>query len=71
MRFILIIFVILNLSAKENMKNEKVFSCSNKKKYCKQMTSCEEAMFYLQQCGLKRLDRDKDGIPCERICKGK
>jgi hypothetical protein len=33
------------------------------------MTSCEEARFYLEQCGAKRLDRDHDGIPCETICR--
>ena len=39
-----------------------------KKKYCSQMSSCSEARFYLQ-CGVTRLDRDKDGIPCESLCK--
>ncbi len=34
---------------------------------CEQMTSCEEAMFFLQNCkGPKlNLDQDEDGIPCE------
>lgn len=45
------------------------FSCGSKR-YCKQMNSCEEARFYLNQCGLKRLDRDNDGVPCESICPG-
>ena len=45
-----------------------LFSCDVKKN-CKQMNSCEEARFYLTQCGRKRLDGDKDGIPCESICK--
>ena len=45
------------------------FSCVDaNKKYCKHMRSCEEAKFYLKQCGKKRLDRDRDGIPCESIC---
>ena len=44
------------------------FICGTKK-YCRQMDSCEEAMFYLNECGLKRLDGDKDGIPCERLCR--
>ncbi|TYO96773.1 endonuclease YncB(thermonuclease family) [Geothermobacter ehrlichii] len=39
------------------------------KRYCREMVSCEEAMFYLNQCGLTRLDRDGDGIPCESICR--
>lgn len=40
------------------------------KHFCKQMASCAEAKFYLQQCGLRRLDRDGDGVPCESICPG-
>lgn len=36
-----------------------------KKTICSQMNSCKEAKFYLQNCNLKRLDKDKDGIPCE------
>lgn len=42
------------------------FQCGKSK--CGQMNSCEEAYFHLQQCGQKRLDRDRDGIPCESIC---
>ena len=39
------------------------------KRYCKQMDSCEEAYFYLRQCGLQRLDGDHDGVPCEALCR--
>ena len=42
-------------------------SCGNKH-YCKEMTSCEEAMLYLTQCRLSHLDNDSDGIPCEKLC---
>lgn len=38
------------------------------KTYCTQMTSCEEAMFHFRNCGLARLDGDRDGVPCERLC---
>ena len=38
------------------------------KRYCKQMNSCEEAIAFLSQCGLSRLDGDKDGVPCEVLC---
>jgi hypothetical protein len=31
--------------------------------------NCEEATFYLQQCGVKSLDRDGDGIPCASLCR--
>lgn len=42
--------------------------CGNKRR-CKEMASCEEARFYLTECGVSSLDRDKDGIPCESLCR--
>lgn len=39
-----------------------------KKNYCSQMVTCDEAHFYLTVCGVKRLDTNKDGIPCESLC---
>lgn len=39
------------------------------KKTCKEMTSCSEAKFHLEQCGLTRLDGDRDGVPCEAKCR--
>ena len=44
------------------------FQCGSKR-YCKEMTSCEEAKYYLRKCGLSRLHGDKDGVPCESICR--
>ena len=35
---------------------------------CGQMSRCEEAKFYLSQCGVKRLDGDGDGVPCASLC---
>ncbi|MGV0005558.1 MAG: thermonuclease family protein [Candidatus Porifericomitaceae bacterium WSBS_2022_MAG_OTU9] len=43
-------------------------SCGSKL-YCRQMQSCEEARFYLNKCGLTRLDGDSDGTPCEALCR--
>lgn len=54
---------------KKTTSSQSGFTCGGKRK-CAEMSSCEEAYFYLKQCGLKRLDRDKDGIPCEKICGG-
>lgn len=39
------------------------------KRYCREMTSCAEARFYLEKCGLSRIDGDHDGIPCESLCR--
>lgn len=38
------------------------------KKHCSEMRSCEEARHYLTACGLKYLDGDGDGVPCEKLC---
>lgn len=42
-------------------------SCGSKR-YCKQMATCAEARHYLNDCGVSRLDRDGDGVPCESLC---
>lgn len=36
---------------------------------CREMSSCAEARFYLRSCGLSKLDRNGDGVPCESICR--
>lgn len=43
-------------------------SCGTKR-YCTQMSSCEEAKFHLHSCGITSLDRDGDGVPCENLCR--
>ena len=43
--------------------------CQPDKRFCKDMTTCEEARFYLTTCGLGGLDRDKAGVPCEKLCR--
>lgn len=55
-------------SVRKEPEGASSFSCGGKTK-CGEMSSCEEALFYLEHCGLSRLDGDKDGIPCESLCK--
>jgi hypothetical protein len=43
-------------------------ACGEKNK-CREMVNCAEAKHYLNDCGVGRLDRDNDGIPCESICR--
>lgn len=38
---------------------------------CAEMTSCREARFHHEQCGLAHLDGDGDGVPCEALCGGR
>jgi cold shock CspA family protein len=40
------------------------FSCTGKQS-CSQMTSCEEARFYIAHCPDTQMDGDGDGVPCE------
>ncbi|MBF7071227.1 excalibur calcium-binding domain-containing protein [Aliarcobacter butzleri] len=71
-KILIVIILALSLFSAEKEKQKAEvkleFKCEGKK-YCKEMNSCKEAMFYLKQCGVSRLDRDKDGIPCETICR--
>lgn len=41
--------------------------CGNKKR-CGEMNSCAEARHYLTVCGVKSLDANGDGVPCEKLC---
>lgn len=39
------------------------------KRTCREMTSCAEAKDFLTRCGVKSLDGDHDGVPCEALCR--
>ncbi len=56
---------------RENEMIRTGFNCAVRKTRCTQMRSCEEAMFYLDECHRHRLDSDKDGVPCESLCPSK
>lgn len=49
---------------KERYVSKQVFTCSGKT-HCSQMSSCEEAKYYLNNCPGTITDGDGDGIPCE------
>ena len=49
--------------------NANLSGCGSKKR-CSEMTSCEEARYYLAQCGIKTLDGNSDGVPCDKLCGG-
>lgn len=40
------------------------YSCDGRR-YCSQMTSCEEATYFLRHCPETEMDGDGDGVPCE------
>lgn len=41
------------------------FTCDGRI-YCSQMTSCEQAKYFLARCPGTKMDGDRDGIPCEQ-----
>lgn len=41
------------------------FRCDGRT-YCSEMTSCDEAKYFLAHCPNVKMDGDHDGIPCER-----
>ncbi|MDD1608378.1 MAG: excalibur calcium-binding domain-containing protein [Methylococcaceae bacterium] len=57
-------------SVENNESTEPVFNSNYKcdgRTYCAQMTSCEEATFFINNCpDTKRMDGNKDGVPCEK-----
>ena len=44
---------------------ESSFGCDGRTR-CSQMTSCEEAMYFLEHCPGVEMDGGGDGVPCER-----
>ena len=40
------------------------FTCDGRT-YCSQMTSCEEATYFLRNCPGTKMDGNNDGVPCE------
>ncbi|MBN6079911.1 excalibur calcium-binding domain-containing protein [Aggregatibacter actinomycetemcomitans] len=71
-KLILILTTLSLISAPVLAKSKKAeaeqFSCDDGKRVCRDMDSCEDAKFHLRKCGMQKLDRDRDGVPCESIC---
>lgn len=59
---------ISNTIQNANQNDTVDFSCTGKQS-CRQMISCEEAIFYLEHCGLLSIDGNHDGIPCNKLCR--
>lgn len=45
--------------------SERSYTCDGRI-HCSQMTSCEEATFFLKNCPGTKMDGDFDGIACEQ-----
>jgi len=51
--------------AAESPASTAQFRCDGRTR-CSQMTSCEEATFFLKNCPGTQMDGDRDGVPCEK-----
>jgi len=49
----------------KSTKPNSSYNCDGRT-YCSQMTSCEEATFFINNCPNTKMDGDNDGIPCEK-----
>ena len=49
----------------QQKKSHTIYHC-DKRIWCSQMHSCEEAKFFIRNCRGTKMDGDGDGIPCER-----
>ncbi|MCK8045892.1 excalibur calcium-binding domain-containing protein [Shewanella sp. 1CM18E] len=49
-----------------SLSNQPQFHCETGKTHCSQMSSCDEAKFYIKNCPGTKMDGDGDGTPCER-----
>jgi hypothetical protein len=45
--------------------NEGGYQCDGRTR-CSQMTSCEEATFFINNCPDTKMDGNNDGVPCEK-----
>ncbi len=48
-----------------NAYETNAYKCDGRE-YCSQMTSCEEAKFFLENCPNTKMDGNNDGVPCEK-----
>jgi cold shock CspA family protein len=54
------------VSNREALRANPEFRCDPQKSSCSKMTSCAEAYFHKERCGVDNMDGDADGIPCEQ-----
>jgi len=51
------------------LRAEPDYRCGQRQR-CSQMVTCDEAHYHLTHCGVRTLDPDGDGLPCEALCGG-
>lgn len=59
---------VRNYAAPVQQTSNGSYTCDCSKS-CTAISSCDEAYYQLNTCGCSARDGDKDGIPCENLCK--
>jgi hypothetical protein len=57
-----------SITAKPPAPSNKSTGRCGEKRFCKEMRDCAEARYFFEVCGLKKLDGNGDGTPCESLC---
>jgi hypothetical protein len=52
------------LPSSQLVERASAFTCDGRTR-CSQMTSCEEATYFVKHCPNTKMDGDGDGVPCE------
>lgn len=52
-------------TASHSIETPSAYQCDGRI-HCTQMTSCDEAHFFVAHCPGTKMDGDNDGIPCEQ-----
>lgn len=60
----LLLVLVMVASFCDQATRQQDYTCDGRQ-YCSQMTSCEEARWFLKNCPDMKMDGDGDGIPCE------
>ena len=60
----LFFFLACTINESENNDDNGAYECDGRV-YCSEMTSCEEARWFLEHCPGTKMDGDSDGVPCE------
>ena len=51
-------------SSETSASDDSPYSCDGRI-YCSQMTSCDEATWFIEHCPGTKMDGGNDGVPCE------
>src|SRR5262245_22708889 len=54
---------VASTAVERESKSASPFSCDGRTS-CAQMTSCEEAVYFIRHCPATKMDGDGDGVPC-------